>query len=45
MKATSVFQATGPRRRVREDLVRSFMRRYGAVESRIAPKPSNAAAR
>jgi hypothetical protein len=41
MKATSVFQANGPRRRVREDLVRKFMRRYGAGAAR-GTKPPNA---
>jgi hypothetical protein len=44
MKATSVSQANGPRRRVREDLVRKFMRRYGTSGRRIA-KSSDAAAR
>jgi hypothetical protein len=45
MKAKSVFQAKGPRRRVREDLVRKFMRRYDAGAARTGPKRSNASAR
>jgi hypothetical protein len=44
MKATSVFQASGSRRQVREDLVRKFMRRYGAGAARLRPK-SRAASR
>ena len=34
MKASSVFQADGTRRRVREDLVRTFMR---ASHAAVAP--------
>jgi len=41
MKASSVFQANGPRRRVREDLVRKFMRasRAAATPVKRIPHP------
>ena len=45
MKATSVRQASGPRRRVREDLVRKFMRRFDAGARRIGARSSNASGR
>lgn len=39
MKASSVFQASGSHRRVREELVRKFMRRHGASAARVTKRP------